>query len=83
MAFNIGDRVRVKDYEEIADHLKAKNTGDDPSMWNAGKAKCCGQRAKSLTSCTAPPTRSTSTAFISMNSLKEAEQTSPKKHLSF
>jgi hypothetical protein len=46
MAFNIGDRVRVKDYEEIADHLKVKNTGDDPSMWNAGKAKCCGLKGE-------------------------------------
>lgn len=42
MNFNIGDRVRVKDYEEIACHLKARNTGDDPSLWNAGKSKCCG-----------------------------------------
>lgn len=46
MAFNIGDRVRVKDYEEIANHLKAKNTGDDPSLWNAGKAKCCGLKGE-------------------------------------
>lgn len=46
MAFNIGDRVRVKDYEEIADNLKAKKTDDDPSLWNAGKAKCCGLKGK-------------------------------------
>ena len=46
MAFNIGDRVRVKDYEEIEDHLKAKKTDDDPSLWNAGKAKCCGQKGE-------------------------------------
>ena len=42
MAFNIGDRVRVKHYEEIADHLKQRSTDGDPSVWNAGKAKCCG-----------------------------------------
>lgn len=46
MAFNIGDRVKVKDYEDIADNLKAKNTGDDPSLWNAGKAKCCGMKGE-------------------------------------
>ena len=46
MEFNIGDRVRVKDYEEIAASLKAKSTGDDPSLWNAGKAKCCGLKGK-------------------------------------
>lgn len=46
MAFNIGDRVRVKDYEEIADHLKAKKTDDDPSLWNSGKAKCCGLKGE-------------------------------------
>ena len=46
MNFNIGDRVRVKDYEEIAGYLKAKNTGDDPSLWNAGKAKCCGLKGE-------------------------------------
>ena len=42
MNFNIGDRVRVKDYEEIEDRFKQKSTGGDPSLWNAGKAKCCG-----------------------------------------
>ena len=42
MKFNIGDRVRVKDYEEIATSLKKRKTEDDPSVWNAGKAKCCG-----------------------------------------
>lgn len=46
MTFNIGDRVRVKDYEEIADNLKVKNTGDDPSLWSAGKAKCCGLKGE-------------------------------------
>lgn len=46
MAFNIGDRVRVKDYEDIADNLKQKNTEGDPSMWNAGKAKCCGMKGE-------------------------------------
>ena len=42
MNFNIGDRVRVKNYEEIEDRLKQKSTGGDPSLWNSGKAKCCG-----------------------------------------
>lgn len=46
MAFNIGDRVRVKDYEEIADHLKVKSTGDDPSLWSCGKSRCCGQKGE-------------------------------------
>lgn len=46
MDFNIGDRVRVKDYEQIADHLKTKNTDNDPSLWNAGKAKCCGLKGE-------------------------------------
>lgn len=46
MAFNIGDRVRVKDYEEISDHLKVKNTSGDPSLWNAGKCKCCGLKGE-------------------------------------
>ena len=46
MNFNIGDRVRVKDYEEIASNLKARSTSDDPSLWNAGKAKCCGLKGE-------------------------------------
>lgn len=46
MEFKIGDRVRVKNYEEIADHLKRKRTEDDPSVWNAGKAKCCGLKGE-------------------------------------
>ena len=46
MNLNIGDRVRVKDYDEIASNLKARNTGDDPSLWNAGKAKCCGLKGE-------------------------------------
>lgn len=46
MEFKIGDRVRVKDYEEISDHLKKRRTEDDPSVWNAGKAKCCGLKGK-------------------------------------
>ena len=46
MIFKIGDRVKVKEYEEIADHLKTKNTDYNPSLWNAGKAKCCGLKGE-------------------------------------
>ena len=46
MQFNIGDRVRVKDYNEIPDNLKVKNTSGDPSLWNAGKCKCCGLKGE-------------------------------------
>ena len=40
--FNIGDRVRVKDYTEISDTNKAKAIKDKPYMWNQGKARLCG-----------------------------------------
>jgi hypothetical protein len=46
MTFNIGDRVRVKDYEKIPDNLKVKNTGNDPSLWSCGKSRCCGQKGE-------------------------------------
>lgn len=46
MNFKIGDKVRIKDYEEIADCIKTKSKINDPSMWNAGKAKCCGLKGK-------------------------------------
>lgn len=41
--FNIGDRVRVKDYTEISDVNKAKVIKDKPYMWNSGKAKIAGK----------------------------------------
>ena len=43
--FNIGDRVRIKEYAEIADANKAKSIKDKPYMWNAGKAKVAGKEA--------------------------------------
>jgi hypothetical protein len=46
MAFNIGDRVKVKDYDEIPNNLKVKSTGNDPSLWSVGKAKCCGHKGE-------------------------------------
>lgn len=42
MNFNIGDRVRVKNWDEIDDELKVKNTNCDPRYWTPGKAKNCG-----------------------------------------
>lgn len=41
--FNIGDRVRVKDYNEISDVNKAKAIKDKPYLWNQGKARLCGE----------------------------------------
>jgi hypothetical protein len=41
--FNIGDRVRVKDYAEISDVDKAKSIKDKPYMWNCGKARVAGE----------------------------------------
>ena len=41
--FNIGDRVRVKDYNEISDTNKAKFIKDKPYMWNQGKARLSGE----------------------------------------
>ena len=43
MEFNIGNRVRVKDYKEIPSDKKALVTGGDPTIWNAGKAKTSGK----------------------------------------
>ena len=40
--FNIGDRVRVKDYIEISEVNKAKSIKDKPYMWNTGKARLSG-----------------------------------------
>jgi hypothetical protein len=41
--FNIGDRVRVKDYTEISDVNKAKVIKDRPYLWNNGKARVAGK----------------------------------------
>lgn len=46
MAFKIGDRVRVKDYEDIPDNLKVKNADGNPSLWSCGKSRCCGQKGE-------------------------------------
>jgi len=40
--FNIGDRVKVKNWEEIDDHLKVKTASGNPHWWTAFKAKNCG-----------------------------------------
>ena len=42
MEFNIGDRVKVKAYEDIPSELKCKITDGNPHLWNSGKAKVCG-----------------------------------------
>lgn len=42
MEWNIGDRVRVKEYEDIPSELKCKTTDGSPHLWNSGKAKVCG-----------------------------------------
>ena len=41
--FNIGDRVRVKEYAEITDVKKAKSIKDKPYLWNQGKARLSGE----------------------------------------
>lgn len=41
--FNIGDRVRVKDYTDVSEAKKAKSIKDRPYMWNTGKAKIAGK----------------------------------------
>lgn len=41
--FNIGDRVRVKEYTEISDTNKAKVIKDAPYKWNPGKARLSGE----------------------------------------
>ena len=43
MAFNIGDRIKIKDYADIPTELKAKFVDGNPHLWNAGKAKACGR----------------------------------------
>lgn len=41
--FNIGDRVKVKSWEEIPETDKCKSTSGNPSLWNSGKSKICGK----------------------------------------
>lgn len=41
--FNIGDRVRAKDYTEISDTNKAKSIKETPYKWNQGKARLSGE----------------------------------------
>lgn len=42
MAFNIGDQVRIKRYDEIPQAAKSKKIGSNPHLWNCGKARLCG-----------------------------------------
>lgn len=42
MDFNLGDRIKVKAYEDIPSELKCKVTDGNPHLWNSGKAKVCG-----------------------------------------
>lgn len=42
MEFKIGDRVKVKAYEDIPSELKCRVTDGNPHLWNNGKAKVCG-----------------------------------------
>lgn len=42
MEFNIGDRIKVKAYEDIPSELKCKVTDGNPHLWSSGKAKVCG-----------------------------------------
>ena len=46
MAFNIGDQVRVKRYDEIPDTHKANMVGGDPHLWNQGKSRNGGKTGK-------------------------------------
>ena len=41
--FDIGDRVRIKDYTEISDTNKAKVIKETPYKWNQGKARLSGE----------------------------------------
>ena len=40
--WNIGDRVKVKDWCDIDDCLKTKRTDANPHYWSTGKARNCG-----------------------------------------
>ena len=40
--WNIGDRVKVKDWCDIEESKKAKRTDSNPHYWSTGKAKNCG-----------------------------------------
>ena len=42
MSFNIGDRVRVKTWDEIDEKFKSKCSNGDPRIWTIGKSKTCG-----------------------------------------
>ena len=46
MAFNIGDQVRVKRFDEIPATRKANMVGGDPHLWNQGKSRSGGKTGK-------------------------------------
>lgn len=45
MEFNIGDRIKVKEYSELSDNQKAKK-GDNPRCFTSRKACLCGLMGK-------------------------------------
>lgn len=42
MEYNIGDKVKVKEWNEIPEELKVATTSGDPRLFSKGKAKLCG-----------------------------------------
>ena len=44
--FNIGDRIRIKTWDEIEPSLKVKAMEGNPHTWTTAKAKACGQVGK-------------------------------------
>lgn len=46
MAFNIGEQVRVKRYDEIPDTAKANIVGGDPHLWSKGKSRNGGKTGR-------------------------------------
>lgn len=43
MEIKIGDKVKVKAYADIPAEQKVRKVGNNPHLWNSGKAKCCGK----------------------------------------
>lgn len=43
MEIKIGDKVKIKAYEDIPQELKARVIGNNPHLWNSGKSKTCGK----------------------------------------
>jgi hypothetical protein len=46
MEFNIGDRIMVKEYEDIPQENKVKSAGDDFRLFTTRKASLCGQHGE-------------------------------------